>query len=229
MTGLRNPFAIRNENVILIEDLTANERGLNCLCQCPSCNGDFIARMGDVNIHHFAHSKDACDEVIAYTSGLYRLIHQILMSGIPFYVPALTVSYSVPYNGVLNESNIDTHIRYVCENDDSPNKIVISKGKYIAFENVEICVDSKNHIEALELIYKDNRMAIKVMPPDTVCKIASVSPHKDMATLVVDFTADADIIQTSNSMAFQAYLLSERLSYEGRASSSCAQASSYKS
>lgn len=86
MDGLRNPFAVRNGNIILIEDISKSERGLKCQCKCPSCNGDFIARLGDVKIHHFAHSKEACDEVVAYTTGLYKLIHQVLKRGVLFYV-----------------------------------------------------------------------------------------------------------------------------------------------
>ena len=211
MGGLRNPFAVRNGKVILIEDLSKNERGLNCQCKCPSCNGDFIARMGEIKEHHFAHSKDACDEVLAYTSGLYRLIHQVLSSARPFYVPALVVSYSFPSSGALDESNIDSYIEFVHEEHYAVNKIMVSAGRHISFENAELCVDNKNHIQALELTFKDSKMAIKVMPPDTICKSATVSPHKDMATLAVDFTGDADVIQRSNSKAFQNYLLSDRL------------------
>jgi len=81
MDGLRNPFAVRDDNIILIEDLSAAERGLKCQCKCPACDGDFIARMSDVKAHHFAHSKDACDEVLAYTIGLYMLIQQVLRGG----------------------------------------------------------------------------------------------------------------------------------------------------
>jgi competence CoiA-like predicted nuclease len=57
MTVLRNPFVIREGSVILIEDLSKDERGLKCRCKCPECGGEFIARMGDVKEHHFAHSN----------------------------------------------------------------------------------------------------------------------------------------------------------------------------
>lgn len=211
MEVLRNPFAVRNGRIILIEDLSANERGLKCQCRCPACDGEFIARMGDIKVHHFAHSKDACDEVIAYTSGLYKLIKQILEGGSPFYVPSLVVLYDIPCDIVLDESNIEHYVRIVRESKADENKIIVSSGRSIIFESTELSFDSKGHIQALELTYMNSKMAVKVMPPDTVCKTASVSAHKDMATLVLDFVDDADMIQNSNSKIFQEYMLSKRL------------------
>jgi hypothetical protein len=210
--SLRNPFALKHGSIILIEDLDISQRGLKCQCKCPACGGDFIAKMGDVKVHHFAHSKDACDEVVAYTSGLYRLIHQILSGGAQFYIPALIVSYTFPDDGFIPEDDIESCLKLVHERYNGANRLDVLKGKSIAFDCVDLCVDNKNRIEALELTVNGSKMAIKVMPPDTVCKTGTVSRHKDMATLVVDFTDDADIIQTSNTKSFREYLLSKRLS-----------------
>jgi hypothetical protein len=172
-----------------------------------------MARMGDEKVHHFAHSKDACDEVLAYTTGLYRLIYQVLISGSPFYVPALVVSYGIPRNG-LTESNIDDYCKIIPEkypDERNKRKMTVSSGKTIVFDSAEIIYDGKKHMEAIELTYSGSRMAIKIMPPDTVCKIGSVIRHKDMATLVLDFSHDADVIQSSNSKSFREYLLSDNL------------------
>jgi hypothetical protein len=213
MDGLRNPFAVRDGNIILIEDLSGHERGLQCRCRCPACDGEFIARMGDVKIHHFAHSKNACDEVLAYTTGLYRLIQQILSGGGPFNVPALVVSYSFPPEGALNKSNISRYVSIASGSYSAGNKstITVSPGRRITFDSAEIVFDNKNHIQAIELTYLNSRMAIKVMPPDTVCKAAEATAHKDMATLVLDFTGDMNVIQTSNTEAFRKHLLSDSL------------------
>ena len=214
MEGLRNPFAVRNGNIILIEDLSEHERGLKCQCQCPACDGEFIAKMGDIKVHHFAHSKDACDEVLAYTTGLYRLIHQILCGGSPFYIPALAISYSFPFGGALNKINIGSYIKIVPEGYSSKNKRTktVSPGRFISFDGAEIICDSKGNMQAIELTYMNSRMAIKVMPPDTLCKTGAVTAHKDMATLVLDYTGDVEVIQTFDSAAFQDYLLSGNLS-----------------
>ena len=60
--------------------------------------------MGDVKIHHFAHSKDACDEVVAYTTGLHKLIQQTLSDGTPFYIPGLAI--------LVKEAPVDSAILF---------------------------------------------------------------------------------------------------------------------
>ena len=211
MTGLKNPFAVRYGKIILIEDLSGNERGLNCQCVCPACEGTFIARMGEKNTHHFAHSKDPCSEQLAYISGLYRLIHQVLSSGNRFYIPALVVSYTFPQSGILSESNIANHVKIVTEYYSASNKRVVSPGRSIAFKEAEIAYDNKNNIAAIKLTHQGSSMAIKVMPPDTVCKKGTVSAYKDLPTLVLDFSKDEDVIRKSTSIGFQDYLLTGNL------------------
>ncbi|MDR1694247.1 MAG: hypothetical protein LBR70_03540 [Lactobacillaceae bacterium] len=208
---VRNPFAIRDGKAVMIEDLDyESERGLKCQCKCPNCKGDFMAKMGDVRIHHFSHTKDACDDVLSYISGLYAHIQQALETDTPFYVPALVVSYNLPYNSILNETNVGTHTKIIRENSNTTNKLTVSEGQHILFKNVELCCDDKNHIQALELTYMDRKIAIKVRPPDTICKTSTVSKHKDMATLVLDFANDTDRIQSMNTKAFKEYLLSDK-------------------
>jgi len=211
MSEVRNPFAIKDGVIILINDLSANQRGLKCNCRCPACDGEFIARMGMIKIHHFAHSKDPCDETIAYTTGLYKLIQQVLLEGKPFYLPALEIMYNFPFNDVLNEHNFESYVSIVGKYRKDKEYMLISDGKNVIADNIELSYDNKNYVQALELRINGKKMAIKVMPPDTICKIASVKPHQDMATLVLDFTNEIEIIQNVNSKNFQKFLLSEEL------------------
>ena len=207
---VRNPFAIRNGQSILISDLTPNERGAKCQCQCPHCKGAFNARMGNINKHHFAHSMNPCDEVVAYTTGLYKHIFQILSSGKPFHVPALMITHSF-VNRLIDESDAESLISIVKGDRVDKDSILVSKGNDIVFERVELSYDTKNHIQAIELSLKGRIMAIKVMPPDTVCKLGAARPHKDIATLVLDFTKCYKFIQNANSDAFSEFLLSSNL------------------
>ena len=218
MEGLRNPFAVRDGNIILVNDLSKDERGQNCRCKCPACDGDFIARLGDIKIHHFAHSKEACDEVVAYTTGLYKLIHQILGNGASFYVPSLVVKYPLLYQYELNESNIRNYIKIVPEGEEfKDNYILLINGREIIFEKVDYDTDNKGVIQGLELMCKDSKdnkdskLALKVIPPNTICKTSTVSPHENMATLALDFSDDSDRIQGSKIEMFQEYLLSKNL------------------
>ena len=218
MEGLRNPFAVRDGNIILVNDLSKDERGQNCRCKCPACDGDFVAKLGDIKVHHFAHSKEACDEIIAYTTGLYKLIHQILGNGASFYVPSLVVKYHFSYKYDLNDSNIRDHIEIVPDWEEfEDNNLSLINGREIIFEKVDYDTDNKGVIQGLELTCKDSKdnkgskLALKVIPPNTICKTSTVSPHENMATLALDFSDDSDRIQGSKIEAFQEYLLSENL------------------
>lgn len=45
MYELKNPFALRNNRIITINDLDESERGLKCGCICPVCKGEFEVKM----------------------------------------------------------------------------------------------------------------------------------------------------------------------------------------
>ena len=211
MTALRNPIAMRDGTPILISDLSENERGKNCHCKCPACDGGFIARMGERRIHHFAHSGDACDETVAYTSGLYKLIQQVLSKCRRFYIPALMISDTIPRDRLIDEGDVESFVSIVGKYPKSHDATLILNGKSVLFESIEFSRDGRNQIQALVLSSSGRTMAIKVMPPDTICKFASVTPHKDVATLVLDFTDEGESIQKSTSEVFQKHLLSENL------------------
>lgn len=61
---LRNPFGLQNGQIIMIEDIDKAHNGLHCNCVCPACKEPFVARMGNVKQHHFAHSGKGCEEVV---------------------------------------------------------------------------------------------------------------------------------------------------------------------
>lgn len=75
-------------NVVHIDDVVS--RGLNCNCKCAACQGDFIARKGKKNIHHFAHlSNYEC--VYANEIAVYILVKDILANCREISVPGVTV------------------------------------------------------------------------------------------------------------------------------------------
>ena len=64
-------------NIVLIDDLSENQRGLKCNCVCPECKTDLVAKMGQVTAHHFAHHKGdetkSCQETALHLLGKYVL------------------------------------------------------------------------------------------------------------------------------------------------------------
>ena len=62
-------------------------RGLNCNCRCAHCGEDFIARLGDVNKHHFAH-KSNYECVYSNEIAVYLLAKKLLQSMQTMLIPA---------------------------------------------------------------------------------------------------------------------------------------------
>ena len=86
---LKIPFALRKSDcqIIMIADVSPEQRGKSCNCVCPECNADFLARMGDIRVAHFAHSGEPCDAVKALTGALYQLMQEALNESKRFTVP----------------------------------------------------------------------------------------------------------------------------------------------
>lgn len=162
MSVCRNPFAIKNGEMIFIDDLSESERGLSCGCICPVCEDKFIARMGDVKVHHFAHSNEGCSETLAYTTGLYMMLKQMFDEGCAFYVPALVVGYYIHSCKHISLDTVEQFVKILPETTLEDYTIVVAKGKYIKFDSAELSYDKRNHIQALELSYNGRSMAIKV-------------------------------------------------------------------
>ena len=63
--------------IVLINDLTEDNRGLKSNCICPECKSDLVAKMGDKTIWHFAHYKGTesrhCQETALHLLGKYVL------------------------------------------------------------------------------------------------------------------------------------------------------------
>ena len=212
MSKLRNPFAVKDKAIIMIEDLSGEYRGLKCNCLCPSCNDAFIARMGKERVHHFAHSTEGCDEVQAYITGLYRLLKEIIDKGIPIYLPPVIVEFSFDERYPITKETIETKIKLVSQYSNSDLQIHVSNGKKYVFENAEYIINIKGQVQAIILGLQGKKMAVRVTPPDTVCKLASVSKYKDFPTLEIDFRNDEERIRKSNRAVLEQYISSNELS-----------------
>lgn len=65
-------------------------RGLNCNCRCAACGGDFIARKGEKNRHHFAHQSNY-ECVYANEIAVYMLVKQMLVKSNTILLPAVSL------------------------------------------------------------------------------------------------------------------------------------------
>lgn len=191
---LRNPFALRNEQIIMIEDVPEDERGLECNCICPACKEPFIARMGEKKVHHFAHSGKGCDELNAYMMGLYMIMNDYIQSGNPVFIPEINISYELSPHTFITEYSIEEKIRINSTFRDNKNLIKCFDKRFVVFDYSEI-ISNDSRPEAIIASSADYKIAIRITPPDTTCTYGKVSGYKDYPTLRIDLSKDGEKIQ----------------------------------
>ncbi len=180
---LKNPFGIRNDEIIVVSSLTEEERGLKCNCVCPECNGKFEAKMGDIKIHHFAHTKDPCDETLAFIKGLFMFIKKMINNEKKLYVPDLIISYRVPPSSIsVTINNIKEYVKIGRRLGYYEYKFI--NGRDFNVNEIELKKNSKNRVEALVVTGNDKKqLAIRISPPP-VCKPEKALPYENLSTLV---------------------------------------------
>jgi hypothetical protein len=189
VSRLKTPFALRNDKIVCIADIEHSENGLRCGCICPLCKTHLIARMGDINQHHFAHTGNACDEEKAYKLSLYTLIKELIDERKEIALPEIVIGYDYTLFELTRE-NICQHINILKCKDKSKHYQFYkqaTKQTIIAVDKVDVCYEKSEQIGALEVYSKGKCFAIKVALPTTICKVYQFTQHKDMSTLLIDF------------------------------------------
>lgn len=210
----RNPFGLRDNKIILIEELSIKERGLRCNCVCPACKEPFEARMGEKRSHHFAHSGQGCDELNAYMTGLYMLLKEYLKSENYLYLPPVIAKFELSCNFYINDSNIEQYVKIQSWSYDKRNEEMIYDKKRVRFDSAEIVFNSNGKPQAILAIKNNKILAISIVPPDTICKTGDVHKFKDYPTLEVDLSDLGDKILTSKKEEVFDYLTKDVTIYK---------------
>lgn len=190
---LRNPFGLQNGQIIMIEDIDKAHNGLRCNCVCPACKEPFIARMGDVNQHHFAHSGKGCDEINAYMTGLYMLLSEYLTS-YKLYLPPVIVGFELSAYAFLTQENVAEHSWLMSESREPDREILLYEQSKMDFDKAEIVRNNEGVPQTILAQKKESQLAIRITPPDTVCKAGEAKKYKDVTTLEIDLSDAEDII-----------------------------------
>lgn len=181
---LKNPFGIRGDNIVLIEDIGEEERGLNCDCTCPSCGGEFIAKLGMIKRHHFAHNGAGCDAVKAFLVGMYTMLDKHLKNKGTIFLPPVIVGFELSGYGYITDYNIANKTQLLSRSVNRKAEIVVANGVEKAFfDRSEIIYDTKGYPTAIIVEKNSRNLAIRIVPPATVCQEWRAHPYKDMATL----------------------------------------------
>ena len=87
------------------------------------------------------------------------------------------------------------------------------ENKKIRFTSTTIVKDAKERPKAILAEIHGRKLAIRITPPDTVCKFGTVSQYMNYPTMEIDLSAAAEMLQTNRKDAIFQYLLKERTIY----------------
>ncbi len=151
-SAIKNPFGLRNDKIVLINELNEAERGLNCCCVCPSCNMSLSAKLGyGKKIPHFAHNNIKCKSTYSYESGLHLLAKEILCEMKKIKIPKVEKSFN------FDLDLFPTHIRNKLE----PN-VFISNEKIIEFDEVIVEDRIDSIFSDITLIKNNQKLVIEI-------------------------------------------------------------------
>lgn len=134
-------WGIDKETGDIVEINEVQSRGLDCNCRCAACKGDFIAKKGEINKHHFAHrSNYEC--VYANEIAIYLLAQKILNEAGYLELPKITVDIG-RRTEIAKNPYISTYVDsyYQCDVeqypplllgtlDKQPTRIILDFGHY---------------------------------------------------------------------------------------------------
>lgn len=174
--ALKNPFALRkaDNRIVMIGDLSPEQSKKDCGCICPVCGADFVARMGDKNVPHFAHKAGSmCDAEKAYKNSLYQLMLEGLTAeSTCFHLPEC---YGL-FQGNHEDFSKTPRLGY--------KRIIKEYG--FAVESVHIRKNRQGIAEALILTdRKENSLAVVLAPPPTLCKTSCPKQVEGVATIAI--------------------------------------------
>ena len=199
MREVKNPFAIRDGQIITIEDVPDSERGFACNSFCPNCGQRFQARIGKERIPHFAHEEGACDSVVSVMKGLYKLLVQgILMEGYYRYPDCYAYS-RFPQYAFVSETDGEKYI-YVSSEAEHGYSTVI-RSEIIPVSDIDIIYNSKDIPEAALITYQEHKLALVIVQPSSICKTYNIKPYKDYSTVIVNHPID--LYHTSSQDMFK--------------------------
>ena len=194
---VKNPFGMRNGKIVLIHDLTPEERGAKCNCVCPHCHAHFIAKLGDVRQPHFAHDGKPCDFQATIMTSVYRLMFDALQEDPNFAYP----SHYGQYYGFSPERKASFRdIRKSCKfsplKRDEDCECII-QGRTVQMDDIQIHKNGKGVPDALILIkYPSHKLVLILVPPASMCASPVPTPFQGLPTIAIYMPEDLYMIRS---------------------------------
>ena len=172
------PYALRDNEMIWIEDIKEVERGAKCRCICPKCKEDLLAKLGVVRIPHFAHSnKTKCNQEIAYIFSIYKMMEQLLNEEKYIVLPGIFYGFNCEPSQIEYswEIKFTSNLNDISSRKHKKELVKERKVEVISTEVVE--VNSAQEM-ALLLNIENKKLAIKITPNKKSCRVRKVYPYE---------------------------------------------------
>lgn len=105
--NIKNPFGLRNNKIIHINDIPADSKGLKANCICPSCYKPLLAIMGNKQVHHFRHYEEDCGA--ALESALHLFAKKVIKKYKKLMLPPKSINMEEVINKPLEKSKITSN------------------------------------------------------------------------------------------------------------------------
>lgn len=158
MASYKNPFAYdKNGNLIYIKNKDYENKNRYIECYCPKCNEKLVAKMGNMNIWHFAHKINTnCDG--NYESFLHQYAKNVIKNNTNILLPDIEIPDYLIMHNMLTEKYRSIFSRNYTLILAIQNKLTSKKSKFF-YKNI------------YSYKWVNNETKISEFKPDCIVKI----------------------------------------------------------
>ena len=132
----KTPFALRQNKLVSIHDISDHDKGLKCSCVCIACGNKLVARKGKRNVAHFSHHIKESNCNHALESALHFAAKEVISEFKKILLPPL-IEFDNSKTIELQESLQVKFEEVILEINDKgfrPDIVGIHKGQKIFIE-----------------------------------------------------------------------------------------------
>jgi hypothetical protein len=185
-------YGLKDNKLYHIDEV---EQGLKCDCTCPNCNEKLIARQGEINEHHFAHTTKECDITIAQETALHYIAKSILEEYKIIRLPTFNIHNKSAFLGRKIFKELDHRINkesLINTFSDSDNQELVCR-----FDKVLLEHKQKDIIPDLYCEYGDKKLLIEIAVTNFINETKSTKiKEQQIDTIEINLSEYKDKIET---------------------------------
>ena len=128
-------------------------------------------------------------------TGLYMLLADYLTCN-KLNLPPVIGGFELSAYEFWTQENVADHSWLMSESRESDKEILLYIESKMNFDKAEIVRNNDGVPQAILAQNNDRQPAIRITPPDTVCKFGEAKKYKDVPTLKIDLYAERRTLRT---------------------------------